>query len=336
MELKYKYSIGGHMVFYEIEMLEENIQSIKNALQNVDNKENVNIDYFFNISECFEKVDVSKITKEKLVDRFTSVMENLKVDGYNVTYTVYADDDKPYTMTDYRRDFNYNKCQHYDYLIWNESDMLIPAQAFEVLDMVKDYASAQGIHRYITTFAVRKMWDDSWKELEHVKFENCKYLEKSDEGCFTEPHSIRYTMSIDEMNAINAEAESPDLRVLRQPKFDGSMLIMSSDLIKFGVNIPPGIFGLSGEDTAFMYNCMQLMGQNYVQFVIKNILKVHNREHPQKRNYALTYDGKDVSIQSNKGDWYNKMRDVNKQNLDIMFQPQGKFLSWEDALGGKE
>lgn len=335
MELKYKYSIGGHMVFYEIEMLKENIQSIKNALSGIDNKENVNIDYVFNISQCFEKIDTSKTTKGTLIDRFDLAMLELEEEGYNVTYKVYDDDDKPYTMTDYRRDFNYNNCQHYDYLIWNESDALWPRQGFEVLDMLKDYANSQGVNRYITTFATRKMWDDSWKVLEHVDFENCKYLEKTDDGCFTEPHSIRYTMSQDEMDAINSKAEQPDVRVLRQPKFDGSMLIISSDLIKFGVNIPPGIFGLSGEDTAFMYNCMQLMGQNYFQFVIKNILKVHNREHPQKRNYALTFDGKNVSIQSNKGDWYNKMRDVNKKNLDIMFQPQGKFLSWEDALNNE-
>jgi len=331
MELKYTYSIGTHLMFYEIEMLEENIQSIKNALEDVENKHNVNIDYFFNISECFEKVDTSKTTKQKLIDRFECAMDNLRSEGYNITCTVYQYDD-PYTMTDYRRNFNFNNCQRYDYLIWGESDMLIPRQTFQVLDMVKDYAASQNIHRYITTFATRKMWDDSWKVLEHVDFEDCKYLEKTDEGCFTEPHSIRYTMSIDEMDAINDKTEQPDLRILRQPKFDGSMLIMSSDLIKFGVNIPPGIFGLSGEDTAMQYNCMQLMGKNYIQFVVKNILKVHNREHPQKRTCALDYRGENESTQANKGDWYNKMRDVNKQNLDIMFQPQGKFMSWKDAL----
>jgi hypothetical protein len=331
MEAKYKYSIGTHIMFYELEMVPDFIESVKQAVNQVDNKKNVNVDLFFNLSEVFEKVDTSKIDKRTLEQRFWEMCEDLRDVGVDVTAKVYKEN-KPYTMTDYRRDFNYFKCQEYDYLIWGESDAMIPAQTFEVLDHLMDYASDQGINRYIATFAVRKMWDDSWKVLEHTKFENCKYLEKTDEGCFTEPHSIRYNMSIDEMNAINDETEDLDIRILRQPKFDGSMLVMSSDLIKAGVNIPPGIFGLSGEDTSFMYSCMQLMKDNYYQFVIKNILKVHNREHDKKRNYALDYRGENESTQANKGDWYNKMRDVNKKNLEVMFQPQGKFLSWEDAL----
>lgn len=319
-------------MFYEIEMLKEYLTSIKNSLKHIDNKENVNIDLKFNMSEFFEKIDTSKISDEELHEKFYDIIEAVLGSDYNVTATVYAIDEKPYTMTDYRRDINYHKCQEYDYVIWGETDCLVPKQCFEILDSLKDWASSQNIHRYITTFAVRKMWDDSWRPIEHVDFENCKYLEKTDKGCFDLPHSIRYYMKQNEMDEINSKANQPDVRILRQPKFDGSLLVISSDLLKIGVNIPPGIFGLSGEDTSFMYNCMQLMKENYVQFVIKNILKVHNREHPRKRNYALNYEGIEESIQSKKGDWYNKVREVNKKNLNIMFEPQGKFLSWEDAL----
>ena len=65
MELNHKYIIGTHIMFYEIDMAEEHIQSILNAIQTVDNKENIHVDLFFNVSEYFEKIDTSKITKEK-------------------------------------------------------------------------------------------------------------------------------------------------------------------------------------------------------------------------------------------------------------------------------
>jgi hypothetical protein len=41
-----------------------------------------------------------------------------------------------------------------------------------------------------------------------------------------------------------------------------------------------------GDDTSFMAMCQKLMGDDYRQFVIKNVLKVHNRNHPLKREYV--------------------------------------------------
>ena len=143
-------------------------------------------------------------------------------------------------MTNYRRELNFNYCNSVDYVIWGETDCLVPKEMFLALEQIKEYANSQNIHRYITTFATRKMWDDSWKVLEHPKFTNCKYLERDDTGAFTEPHSIRYVMSLEEMNDINSEADEFELQILQQPKFDGSILVMSADLLKMGVNIPPG------------------------------------------------------------------------------------------------
>ena len=37
------------------------------------------------------------------------------------------------------------------------------------------------IHRYITTFALRKMWDDSWKVLEHPEFTDKPYYDMDTE-----------------------------------------------------------------------------------------------------------------------------------------------------------
>ena len=51
MKLKNKYIIGTHVMFYEIKALPELIQSYKNAMDLVENKENVTFELFFNSSE---------------------------------------------------------------------------------------------------------------------------------------------------------------------------------------------------------------------------------------------------------------------------------------------
>ena len=331
-KLKYKYAIGTHVMFYEIEMLSEHIDSIIDAANQIENKENITVNLFFNVSEYFEKIDKSKISIEELKSKFTYQVNRLKQIGIVVDDVIY-DKDEPYTMTNLRRDFNYNYCNKVDYLIWGETDCLIPKETFISLEQVKDWATANNIHRYITTFATRKMWDESWKVLEHIDFEDKPFYDRDNPLCYTEKYSIRYVMSKDEMNEVNSKTEQIDLRIIQQPKFDGSCLIISSDLIKAGVNIPPGFFGLAAEDTAFMYSCMQIMGPAYVQFVIKNILKVHNREHTKKRLYALDMSGESESTQRIKGNWYNTLRDINKENLNLFIgHRQDKFLIYEDFL----
>lgn len=331
MKINNKYIIGTHIMFYEIEMVQEQTQSIINALSEVDNKENVTVDYFFNISEYFEKVDTNQKTKEDLITLFDKEVEILKNSGCIVKSEIY-DGEEPITMVDYRRDLNYFGCKDNDFIIWGESDCLLPRQLFVSLEQIKEYANSQNIHKFITTFAIRKMWDDNWKPLEHVDFTNETYYE--DERAFQYPHSIRYTMSIEEMDEINSKVDQLDLRVLKTPQFDGSCLILSSDLIKSGVNIPHGIIGLIAEDTSVMRACHYIMGANYVQFVVKNILKVHNRNHPLKRLYALDMDNKeklsDFSKGGKKGKWFDEMRKICDYNISNFGNSQNKFATWSD------
>ena len=63
MKLENKYIIGTHIMFYEIEMVKEHVQSIVNAIETVDNKENITVDLFYNISEYFEKINTEEISK---------------------------------------------------------------------------------------------------------------------------------------------------------------------------------------------------------------------------------------------------------------------------------
>ena len=338
IRLKNKYIIGTHVMFYEIDMIDDLVKSIINASESVENKENITIDFLFNMSEYFEKIDTTQTHKDKLEVKFFDYIERIRNFGLNVQYEVYSSNE-PLTMVDYRRDLNYNNCKKYDYIIWGESDALVPKQLFESLEIIKEYASSNNVHRYITTFAIRKMWDDSWNPLVHVDFMNNQYLERKlkdgslNEDAFNTPHSIHYTMNNEEMNEINSRAKEFDIRVLKNPQFDGSILCISSDLIKNGVNIPHCIFGHLVDDTSMMYSCKKIMGDLYVQFVVKNILKVHNRMHPKKRLYALDMDKSRKLTEvdkSGKGEWFQKMKDLVHFNLNNFGFSQNKFYTYED------
>ena len=340
MIIKNKYIIGTHVMFYEIDMAEEFIQSIINAVERIDNRDNVIVDLLFNISEYFEKVDTSIISKDELKHKFLLLIEKLRDVGVSVKYNFHEDDEIPLTMVDYRRDLNYKNCKNNDYVVWGETDCLLPRELFQTLETIKEYANQNGIYRYVTTFAIRKMWDDSWKILEHNDFTDKSYYETEfpdgsrDDRAFTEPHSIRYTMGIDEMNTINDKTEDLDIRVLNHPQFDGSGLVLSSDLLKNGVNIPHCIMGHLVDDTSMMSSCKQIMGDKYIQFVVKNILKVHNRNHPKKRLYALDMDKSrklsEVDKGSGKGDWFHKMKELVHYNLNNFGPSQQRFTTYED------
>ena len=63
MIIQNKYAIGVHVMFYEIEMLSTYVDGLLNLLSTVENKENVLIDFAFNVSQFFETIDISKIVK---------------------------------------------------------------------------------------------------------------------------------------------------------------------------------------------------------------------------------------------------------------------------------
>ena len=171
MKLNNKYIIGCHVMFYEIDMVEEYLNSVHLALEDIENKENVKVEMMWNMSQYFEQSNSMQSIYAKI--------EKLER-KYDFVSLFYEDDDKPYTMADYRRELN-NQCNECDYVIWGESDCLMPRQMFGVLEQLKEYANSQGVHRYITTFGIRKMWDESWKVLEHPEFTDKPYYDMDTE-----------------------------------------------------------------------------------------------------------------------------------------------------------
>jgi hypothetical protein len=324
MLLKNKYVIGTMVMFYELDAIKDFVSSLKSATSFIENKENITIEFLLNLSEYSEKIDMS-ITKDKLIELYNNNCVK-PLDGLNIITKTYDDSDKLYSIGSYRRDLNYNYCLTHDFIVWGESDCMMPEQYFDVLETTSNYAKSNNINRYCLTFAVRKMWDNSWKVLEHNLFTNNVFKQADDPSCKNDKSSIWYYMNQSEMNDINNQADEYDIKIIDQPKFDGSLLTISNDLLLNGINIPPAVQG-TGEDTSFQDMIKVIMGASYKQFVIKNILKVHNRNHPNKRNYIL---GEDSSISPRNRRSKNKVfDDIHKNsyyNLSIIGNSQNKFV----------
>jgi len=325
LNLKNKIAIGCLVQWYEIEMIEEYLTSIKNAVNEVKNRENVIIDFCFNINEDLEKLDTSKTTMTEINKRFDKmVRENLS----NCNYTIFRNEMDIYTIADYRRDFNNQYCTQSDILMWGESDSLIPRQTFQILDNLHSSVKEK-TPKYVSFFGTCKMWDDSWLPIEHTEFTDKPFVDGDTENWW----SLRYNMNIDEMNAFNDTVEDLDVKVIHQYKFNGCGLVMSSELIKSGVNIPKSSFFIH-EDTAFMLQLQQMFQGKIPQYVIKNILLVHNRKHTKKRSYIKgELESDDVSGGRLRHDWYKRASDMSHHNCYNMFN-QSKTYNWKDVFDG--
>ena len=267
MELKNKYVIGTHVMFFEIEMYKDFIDGLVNLLEPVKNKNYVTIDLCFNLSQKIEKIDYDKISEEDLIKKFNDGVTTILNLGYNVVTRI-VDKDEFYFHADYRRDLNYNYCKKVDYVMWGETDSFFPKEAFGVVETLSEYTNEENIHRYIMSFSDRKMWDSSWDPLVHVDYKDHVFVD--DENGHLNPMQAKSPMTIEKMNEINAKAKEFSFTYINQPKISGSCLVISSDLIKSGVNIPPCL--LYNDDEGLSIMSQKLLGQNFMQFVCKNLL----------------------------------------------------------------
>ena len=330
MKVKNTFAIGCLIQWYEIEMIEEYLQSVKNAVDMIDNKENIIIDLYFNCSQMLEKIDESQMDisqiKEKYNDMIHDMFGHIDYGQYNIIPFMNEVSNIFYTIADYRRDFNDKYCREVDVLMWGESDSLIPRQTFQILDNLHSSVK-QNTPKYVTFFGTCKMWDDSWLPIEHNEFTDKPFVDGDTENWW----SLRYNMTIDEMNKFNDKVEDLDIRSLNQYKFNGCGLVISSDLVKSGVNIPKSSFFIH-EDTAFMFQLQRMFQGQIPQYVVKNILLVHNRKHLKKRSYILgELKTDDVSGGRLRHNWYKKASDMSHHNCYNMFN-QSKTYTWEDVF----
>ena len=325
--IKNKYVIGCHVMFYEIEIYKEYIGGLINLLETIENKENIYVDLFFNLSEKIEKIDKSKISEEKLIEKFKDGVNRLNNIGINnLKWKIHNNDDTFYFHADYRRDLNYNYCKKVDFVMHGETDSFFPKEAIQALESLSQYTNSQNIHRYIVCFADRKMWDNSWDPTVHVDYVNIKYID--DENHHKHKTQAKSPLSIEEMNKVNSKIDEFDFRSINHPKIDGSCLVLSSDLIKFGVNVPSCL--IYNDDHGVSIMAEKLLGGNYIQFICKNLLKVHARRHPNKRLYVLNEDNQ-YSFGNKKTDEFNKFKQLSQENIQTLISNRpNKFYEYPD------
>tara|TARA_B100000085_G_scaffold183182_1_gene167446 strand:- start:401 stop:1390 length:990 start_codon:yes stop_codon:yes gene_type:complete len=326
MKLSKKYVIGTNVMWFEIEMYEDFIKGLVNLLDtNIENKENVMIDLCLNLSQYLEKLDTDKITEQKIIEKFYNGVDKIEELGYLVNVKQ-VEKDEFYFHADYRRDLNYNYCKKVDYVMWGETDSFFPKEAFEALENLSNYTDEQGIHKYITCFADRKMWDNSWDDTVHTDYVDVEFVD--DDKQHLNLNQSKSPLPIKTMNEINSKVDELDIRVINYPKLDGSCLVISSDLIKFGVNIPSCM--IYNDDHGLSIMSQKLMGQNYKQFIFKNLLKVHARRHPNKRLYVLEEDNPN-SFGDRKNDTFNNFKKLSDENIqNLVNNTNKKFYEYKD------
>ena len=310
-------AVGCLVQWYEIEMLNEYLMSLMNATNN--NKDKVLIDLCLSVNQDLEKASDNLVIEKHIVPKFLDVCSLLKNNGFKVSHTVKSE---LYTIADYRREFNEYYCDIVDVLFWGETDMLVPSQAIETILSLHD-ATKDQTPKWLGFFSTCKMWDDSWKPLENPKLTDLP----------RDPYAwygTRSYMDYDKMEEINSDVESPSIIGTYDYKFNGCGLVMSSELIRSGVNIPKSVF-FTHEDTALMNNMLTTFGNNQIPlYIVKNILLVHNREHPNKRMYVSGEVGADINEKRKSNEWYKVASEMSKHNA-YNFMNQSKTYKWKDV-----
>ncbi len=314
--MKTKFAIGCLVQWYECDIIEEYIDSLNDAIETYDG--DVIVDFTVVTNEDLEKC-ISPQKKLECKNKIAHILLNFGFD--NVRYT-----DDLHTIADYRRIFNTNYCDQVDVLVWGESDAILPKQMFKVLDSLHSQSLQNNNPKYLAFFGTCKMWDKSWQPLEHPDFTVKPFIENDYDNWW----SLKYTMTKDEMNKINDKTDELDVRIMPQHKFNGCGLVISSEVIRAGVNIPKSVFFVH-EDSAFMWMTNKVLG-NIPQYVINNILLVHNRNHPDKRMY-IDGEREDGTMNQKRrsNDWYVKANKMCEENYTNLFNPNWKSWTWEDV-----
>lgn len=312
-----KFAIGCLIQWYECDIIEQYINTLKQAIEYYQGPP-VQVDLHISANEDLEKC-TSPEQKRKCIEKIREVI------GFNrpANWALIENSDLV-TIADYRRQFNDYYCDEVDVLVWGESDMLVPKQMFTVLDMLHRNTNTP---KYLATFASCKMWDDSWKPLEHPEFTDKPHSDSADDWW-----GVRYVMTAEEMNKFNDQVTYANLKLISPHKFNGCGLVISSEVIKAGVNIPKSIFFVH-EDTALMLMTQKVLG-NIPQYHLSNILLVHNRKDPKKRAHIR---GEEDIDKSNMGalrkshPWYSKANQLCEQNCYNLFNPTYKSNTWHDV-----
>ena len=324
MKLQNKIVVGTLVQFYEMEMLPELLYSYSKMLENIENPENVYFDFCFSTQEFLEKIDEDYFWEKYKAGSANSMEMEFKrqvveANLPNVHWGWVGDYSYFFNIAKYRRDLCREWCEKVDISVFGESDTLLGSKSLQLIDILHENVKNQ-TPKYVANFAGRLNWDSSWSKITHPMFRSVKY-EETDEFIFGHIASEKSYMTYAQMEEIN-DIPPEDIVVVsfNQPKADGAGLIISSDLIRSGVNIPINLIHC-GEDESLLQIAKKLMGDQFVQYHVANYLRVHNRRHPKKRTGVLNENNPNGKCSvADKGVWWDILEKTSKHNLNTLFQ----------------
>ena len=203
--------------------------------------------------------------------------------------------------------------------------MLAPLEMFALIKSLYDGVQET---KWIATFASCKMWDTSWKVLEHPIFTDRPHSDLK-----TDWWSVNYDMTYDEMVEINSTNGSTTVVNIRgrtgSLKFNGCGLVLTSDIIKTGLNVPLAAFFVH-EDTAFM-NLLDATMPKLKQYHFSDILLVHNRKHSLKRSHIFNETGNTVGQKRKSNPVYVQANTLSQENVNTLFNTTQKFNTWKQV-----
>lgn len=313
--MKTKFAIGCLVQWYEMKILPDYIDTLLAAVDMYD-KDEVLIDFKLVVNQELEQIDQPD-RMPSLVEEFNQQMKRFSTYNHSVEI-----DETLTTIADYRREFNIKYCELVDVLVWGETDMLVPKQAFLALNNLHQNVNTP---KYLATFGICKMWDETWKVLEHPEFTDKQHSDSKDDWW-----GLNYDMTKEEMYTFNDKVEELEVTIVHPHKFNGCGLVISSEVVRSGVNIPHSAFFIH-EDTAMMLMTQKVLG-NIPQYHFRNILMVHNRKHSAKRSYIKGEVGATVGQKRNSNKWYVAANKMCEQNVYNMLNPNYKSYTWKDVF----
>ena len=296
---------GTHIMWYEIEMVDEYLASILHAMklsrwpihfvfrlngQTYLEQPDPGVDVNELLRGITEKIhvfrdrvrDMDTLRLAKLSDLTVNDLEDFttKID----VQTIWKESTQPLTnIADFRRD---TVNTGVGFTLSGEVDTLLPKRYFQLLEMIGN----SDIERpYIVSFSSRKCWDESWTLVEHSKFQALPCTKKGQKA-IPEPFNWDDYITQDELDEFNdAQTTAPPLVELPLWKFDGALLAYSTEMPQ----LIPTDFHFAPDDWA-----SQIMLENVYphikQYHLPSVLKGHNYMHPRKRKFTQSVRESDI------------------------------------------
>lgn len=251
-----------HIMWYESKMINETLDSLQEALKHSSTP--VKLKFCLNSQTYLENP-----IEGKSEDMFNEFLKHPILKNAEIIYK--TDSDPFYNIGDWRREIYSNE---YKYIVWGESDCLIPEDYFYIL------SSLEIEEPHVLSLSSRKMGDDSWGVVEFEGMESYQRSWPERNSTIPSPLFARDYIDYKELTRINNVG---DIKIIKNnlPKIDGALLALSHNLPEF----IPNDLHFSRED--YCAN-LSFIKNKIPQYIIKNRIKGHNYFHALKRTNTLS------------------------------------------------